>query len=96
MYLIEGKHTKTGKLPSKEDIKDGLLKMALFTNLENVFVEGHRYNPVPVLKLTTDNKFDEFLLSKAQQQTLKALDSEAIKNGFRIKINDTFFVTTQK
>jgi len=32
IYLIEGKHTKTDSLPSLGDIKDGLLKMILFTN----------------------------------------------------------------
>lgn len=92
VHLVEGKHTKTDKLPSSDDIKDGLLKMALFTNLENVIIEGHEYKPKAVLKLTTGDKFDFSLVNETQKELLEILGSEAIKNGFRIKINDKFFV----
>lgn len=92
VFLIEGKHTSAGLLPSEGDIKDGLLKMVLFTNLENVIVEGNTYNPIPVLKLTTGNKVNRSLLSKNQKDMLKLLRKEASTNGFRIKINDEFFV----
>jgi len=34
IYLIEGKHSKQSPVPSLEDIKDGLIKMILFTNLK--------------------------------------------------------------
>lgn len=34
-YLIEGKHTITGNLPFESDIKDGLIKIMLFTNMES-------------------------------------------------------------
>ncbi|VAX41721.1 hypothetical protein MNBD_PLANCTO02-2495 [hydrothermal vent metagenome] len=53
LLLIEAKHTKNTKLPSMADIKDGLLKMILYSNLENVTVKNHQYSPVPVLKLTS-------------------------------------------
>jgi len=43
LYLIEGKHTKDKNLPSLNDIKDGLLKMILFTNLEDVKVGNKDY-----------------------------------------------------
>lgn len=36
IYLIEGKHSNQSIIPSLEDIKDGLLKMILFTNLRDV------------------------------------------------------------
>lgn len=90
IYLIEGKHTVTGNLPSEGDIKDGLIKMILFTNLENVKMNGQKYNPIPVLKLTTCGKFDEESLSKSKRQLFKLLKKEAEYNGFRIKINDSF------
>ena len=92
LHLIEGKHTKTGVLPSEGDIKDGLIKMILFTNLENVVAEGYEFKPVPVLKLTTSNEFREDLLSKAKLNFLELLKKEAKHNGFRIKINDRFIV----
>lgn len=92
VHLVEGKHTKTDKLPSSEDIKDGLLKMVLFTNLENVIIGRNEYKPIPVLKLTTGDKFDLSLVNETQKELLEILGSEAIKNGFRIKINEEFFV----
>ncbi len=53
IHLIEAKHTKNGKLPSVGDIKDGLLKMMLYTNLENVSVDETLYKSLPVLLLTS-------------------------------------------
>ena len=92
LHLIEAKHTRTGNLPSEGDIKDGLIKMILFTNLENVVVNEHKFYPVPVLKLTTNNKFDERLLSGPKLSLFNLLKKEAEHNGFRIKINDEFIV----
>jgi len=92
LHLIEAKHTLRGNLPSEADTKDGLIKMTLFTNLENVVVNEHKFHPVAVLKLTTNNKFDESLLSKSKLSLFKSLKKEAKHNGFRIKINDEFIV----
>lgn len=86
--LIEAKHTKRDKLPSLGDIKDGLLKMILFTNLENVKIDGNEYNPIPILKLTTGNDFDIDALNKSEKKMLNDLKKEAKSNGFRIWIND--------
>lgn len=38
VYLIEGKHTRVARLPSLGAIKDGLLRMMLYTNLKNVTI----------------------------------------------------------
>lgn len=84
IYLTEGKHSRTNSLPSLEDIKDGLLKMILFTNLEEVRVDGEDYNPVAVLKLTVEKGFSEKDISKTQGETLSILKQEAELNGFRI------------
>ena len=53
IHLIDAKHTKEDKLPALGDIKDGLLKMILFTNLEDVKIDGEKFTPIPILKLTT-------------------------------------------
>jgi len=92
VYLIEGKHTKTANLPSLADIKDGLLKMILFTNLEDVRIDDKSYNPVPILKLTTREKFRIELLNKAQKEMLTLLKKEAKVNGFKILINKNLLV----
>lgn len=84
VFLIEAKHSKTNSLPSLEDIKDGLLKMILFTNLDDVKINGKKYNPVAVLKLTVESHFDENKLSSSQKEILKLLLEEAKVNNFQI------------
>jgi len=84
VFLIEGKHSKTNSLPSLEDIKDGLLKMILFTNLEDVKADGEKYKPIAVLKLTVENHFNENQLSSSQREILKLLRKEAKVNDFQI------------
>jgi len=86
VFLIEGKHSKNNSLPSLEDIKDGLLKMILFTNLEDVKIDGKNYNPKPVLKLTVENHFDLKNLNATQKKNLELLHKEARTNGFGIEI----------
>jgi len=86
IFLIEGKHSKTNSLPSLEDIKDGQLKMILFTNLEDVKADGEKYKPIAVLKLTVENHFNENQLSCSQKEILKLLREEARVNNFQVVI----------
>ncbi|PAX56524.1 hypothetical protein [Brunnivagina elsteri] len=56
--LIECKNSSSALLPSKADIKDGLLKMILYTNLKNLEIQylGEDINnlqPKPILRLTS-------------------------------------------
>jgi len=90
IFLVEGKHTKTNNLPSEEDIKDGLIKMILFTNLKEVKMNDKSYSPIPALKLTTENNFVIEKLSNAQRKLLLQLKKEAEINNFKIIINDNF------
>jgi hypothetical protein len=90
IFLMEGKHTKTGNLPSLGDIKDGLLKMILFTNLKDVKINGKSYSPIADLKLTTGQRFDLNSLTKNQRKLLNLLTEEARVNNFKILINDKF------
>lgn len=53
LFLIESKHSKSGKLPSIGDIKDGLLKMMIYTNLENVSIGKDLFVSLPILRLTS-------------------------------------------
>jgi len=88
IYLIEGKHTKQSNFPSLEDIKDGLLKMILFTNLENVKIDNLKYTPIPTLKLTgIERKFKMESLNKSQKDILKLLQKEAKINKFELIIS---------
>ena len=102
IYLIEGKHSKSSLLPSIGDIKDGLLKMILYTNLKEVKVNGIEYKPIPVIKLTSiklqgsvlssDNtdKINSFIskqkFSKMQKSVIENLFIEAKENNLLINI----------
>ena len=88
IYLIEAKHTRTDKLPSRGDIKDGLVKMILFTNLEALKVDDRDYNPAPILKLTTDTDLTLKSLNPSQKNLLTNLEQEAKTNGFQVILND--------
>jgi hypothetical protein len=98
LFLIESKHSKNAKLPSVGDIKDGLLKMMLYTNLENVCVGENSYKSLPVLKLTSEKIIGEITFNssetalseffrlnkfnKRQTDFIKNLFSEAKGNNF--------------
>lgn len=86
VFLIEGKHSKTDSLPSLEDIKDGLLKMFLFTNLEYVKIGCKKFKPIAVLKLTGSNRFNEDCLSPSQKKILSLLKEEAQRNNFQLRL----------
>ena len=92
IWLIDAKHTKTDDLPSLGDIKDGLLKMILFTNLKEVKINRKTFNPVPILKLTTGNNFSIKKLDENQKKLLEVLKKEAKTNKFRILINKDFLI----
>jgi hypothetical protein len=53
VHLIESKHTKNALLPSIGDIKDGVLKMILFSNLADVTVDRQPINSKAILVLTS-------------------------------------------
>ncbi len=91
IYLIDAKHTKTDNLPSIGDIKDGLLKMILFTNLKNVKLDGKNLNPIPVLKITKGDTFSFESLSEKQKELFDTLRKEARANRFKILLNKSFF-----
>ncbi len=89
IYLVEGKHSKQSIIPSLQDIKDGLVKMILFTNLKEVKIDNADYMPVSVLKLTSNLKFSKKTLSKNQVKILYLLKKESEENKFCILINNT-------
>ncbi len=104
VFLIEGKHSRNEILPSKGDIKDGLLKMILYTNLKDVDINGKEYQPVPIIKLTStklkdsissadsSDKINNFIsenkFSKNQKESLKNLLNEATENNFSVTIEN--------
>ncbi|HPS28984.1 MAG TPA: hypothetical protein PLZ43_01930 [bacterium] len=102
VHLIECKHSKNSTLPSKSDIKDGLLKMILYCNLSEVIVDGVKMASTALLNLTSSKLigdinskssvkeikefFEKNHLSKLQIKLVDTLMDEAKQNNFTIKI----------
>ena len=100
LLLIEDKHSQRSVLPSENDIKDGLLKMMVYTNLKNVRVGKTQIAAKAVLRLTasklsgsissgaTDENAAKFFqvnsLNTSQVDFLKKLFQEARANKFTI------------
>lgn len=87
--IIEAKNSKTESLPKEEDIKDGLLKMIIFTNLaELYYVHNNSYIKIneikPFLKLTGKSTSFE----PKHVQILESLMKEAEDNGFQVLVNE--------
>jgi len=89
IFLVEAKHSKHQLIPALEDIKDGLLRMVLLTNLKDVTVDGHGFDPIAVLRLTSGKPFAIEHLTDAQRETLRLLKKEAENNDFYVIINET-------
>lgn len=90
LYLTEAKHTNHSKLPSMEDVKDGVLKMIIFSNLNYVSIDGTKFNPVPVLKLTTSSQINYGDLDTKSRLTIDKIREEARINKFRVVFNGYF------
>jgi len=88
-------------LPSENDIKDGLLKMMVYTNLKNVRIGKNSFEEKAVLRLTSsklvgtinsdmsDENATKFFqansLNISQTNLIKKLFQEARENNFEIK-----------
>ena len=100
--LIEGKHSKNAILPSRGDIKDGLLKMILYCNLSDVAVNRKKIKSEAILCLTssklkgvitsssTKSELSAFFrnnnFSASQILLIETVIAEAKQNKFIIKI----------
>ncbi len=65
--LIEAKHSKLAILPSINDIKDGLIKMIIYTNLKEVQINDQQYKVKPTLLLTSTKLKTEIDSSASSQ-----------------------------
>ena len=109
IHLIEAKHSRRAKMPNETDIKDGLLKMMLYANLQNVRVGGEKFDHKPVLRLTSaklqgaissESKPEDFenfcktnLLSPEQKEFLRTLFNEARQNRFSVRLESVAQMT---
>ena len=97
LVIQESKNSSRGKLPSRDDIKDGLFKLILFANMEEVEIDGRAEVEfvtrlkltggfVGTLRLPSDGAHvSDFCtvnhLTQHQQETVTLLNREAGENA---------------
>lgn len=102
IWLVEDKHSANSILPSKGDIKDGLLKMILYSNLCESYIDDKKVKCKAVLSLTSNkikgkitslNKLkevkefcDKNAMNLSQISNVVTILNEANKNNFLIEI----------
>jgi len=86
IYLVEAKNTTNPNklITSTNDIKDAIFKMIIFTNIEEVRVDGELYNHKSVVKLTSQNRFNYEKLGDKAKEEYSKLQKEAELNNFSI------------
>ncbi len=96
IFLIEKKHSNS-KFFGVDDIKDALIKMALYSNFEEITIDNKKLKFYPIIGLTTnlvDSYYDEdkelefnkIKLPKKDLDILKTLFKESEKNKFKVFI----------
>ena len=93
--LIEGKHSKNALLPSKSDIKDGLLKLILYCNLSEVTANGKKIKSEAVLNLTS-SKLKGSINSKSTKKDIANFFSENDFSTQQIKLVETIFAEAKQ
>jgi hypothetical protein len=81
VFLIEAKHSVRAKMPSRNDIKDGFLKLMLYTNLQNVKVGTVPHRLKVQIRLTA-NQLKGSINSNASPEAVEKFLSE---NSFAVR-----------
>lgn len=104
VHLIEAKHSQRAKMPSRNDIKDGLVKMMLYTNLRNVKLGAKQINYKTAIRLTS-SKLEGSITSDAKEEELEkfcsqnlidAANKNFLKNLFHEARENKFTVVLEK
>jgi len=101
LIIQEAKNCTGGKMPKSPDIKDGLFKILLFSQIKTITIDDVPYNYRTSLKLTgslitslrlpnSEESIIDFVIresiSKPDAKTINMLNEEAIANGYEVEI----------
>jgi hypothetical protein len=93
--LIESKHTRSALLPSKDDIKDGLLKMIVYSNIDELYDitikdEAFKIEFTPVIRLTSPKLIGKITSEKSQSDISSFIQQNSFKKSQIQIINKLF------
>ena len=86
LLIVEAKNTNNHRLPGLHDVKDGLFKMMLFSNVDRAIVGDICLTPHAVLKLTSGLSYSSKDLQEKERKICDGLREEANLNGFSIRL----------
>jgi hypothetical protein len=101
--IRECKNSTEGRLPKETDIKDGLFKILLFSQIKRMEIDGEEYSYAVKLKLTgkitsslmlptKQDIVEKFVLAEkisgTEKKLLEMLNEEASLNGYQIEISN--------
>ena len=78
LFLIEDKHSQRAVMPNETDIKDGFLKMMIYTNLKNVRVGKNAVAVKAVLRLTSNKLTGSINSASNEEETAKFFQTNAL------------------
>ncbi|MDQ3022107.1 MAG: hypothetical protein M3R36_16270 [Bacteroidota bacterium] len=90
LKIIESKFSNSSKLPSKSDIRDGLLKMVLFSNLDNVKIDNKKYIVTPILKLVSTKIKNSATNKSSDSEIINFIEQNKFKENEKVQINILF------
>ncbi|HET54157.1 MAG TPA: hypothetical protein ENN33_02955 [Ignavibacteria bacterium] len=70
LILTESKHSSNSALPSLDDIKDGLLKMIIFSNISKLELNKKSWNFKAALRLTS-NMLEGYITEKSAEANIQ-------------------------
>ncbi len=88
--LIESKHSTSTLLPGISDIKDGLIKMILYSNLKDITVGNKNYTGNAILQLTS-SKLKSSITSNSNKADIESfIEKNKFKSKHQQLIDDLF------
>jgi len=103
LVIQEAKNATTEKMPKSADIKDGLFKILLFTQIKSILIDDVKYNYKVCLKLTGNissaiklptnlDNISSFIenekISKTDAASIVMLNEEATENNYQVEISN--------
>lgn len=103
LSIQEAKNATSGKIPNEADIKDGLFKILLFSQIKSIYIDKIKYRYKVGLKLTgnlsstfklpNSNKnialfIKKEKLSTSEKALVNMLNEESMENNYKIEITN--------
>ncbi|MFV0387677.1 MAG: VWA domain-containing protein [Pyrinomonadaceae bacterium] len=90
VVLVEAKHSQKGLMPSKNDIKDSLIKMMLYTNLRNVKIADKPRSVQAGIKLTSVHLKGTLKSKSTETERVQFFSENGFSNKDAMFINQLF------